>query len=51
LPDDLINKNLYSKLQTSLDRGIKYPDSDANYKAILKDLENFISKTNVQKIK
>ncbi len=51
LPDSLSNKNYFSHLKTSIERGIKYPNNSSNYTSIVWAIENFLDKTNIQTIK
>lgn len=51
LPDSLSNKNYYNYLKTSIERGLLYPNNDANYTAILTAIDNYLEKTNIQSIK
>ncbi|MFK7779797.1 MAG: PKD domain-containing protein, partial [Candidatus Gracilibacteria bacterium] len=51
LPDSLSNKNYYNHLRTAIEVGIKYPNNDSNYTAILIAIENYLEKTNIQSIK
>jgi len=51
LPDNLINKKYYQSLLTSLKKGIKYPNNSTNYSEIIKAIEDFLDKTDVDEIK
>lgn len=51
LPDNLINKKYYQSLLTSLKKGIKYPNNSTNYSEIIRAIEDFLDKTDVDEIK
>ena len=50
LPDSLNNKNYYSQLKTSIERGVLYPDNTSNYTAIVTSIENYLDKTTTKSI-
>jgi len=50
LPDSLINQNLLSNLTTSIQRGIRSPNSELYYNEIVKTLADYIENVNIPKI-
>ncbi len=50
LPDSLANKNYYTHLKTSLERGFKYPDDSWVFTDIEKSIDNFLNKTHIKEI-
>lgn len=51
LPDNLQNKNLLKKLLTDLQRGVQYPNNDANYTEIIKSISDYLDKADIDAIK
>ncbi len=51
LPDTLANKNYYNHLVTALAKGIKYPNNESNYTAILVAIDNYLENTNISAVK
>ena len=50
LPDNLTNKNVYNKIKTSIERGVKYPDNEGNYTAIISDIQAYLENMQIEKI-
>ncbi|MDD2907989.1 MAG: PKD domain-containing protein [Candidatus Gracilibacteria bacterium] len=50
LPDSLANKNYYNYLKSSIEKGVKYPENSAFFEEIATSIENYMEKTNIQKI-
>ncbi|PZM86602.1 hypothetical protein DLH72_00435, partial [Candidatus Gracilibacteria bacterium] len=50
LPDDLLNKNYYTHLQTAIERGIKDPKNNANFDSIASAIDDFLNKTEIKEI-
>lgn len=51
LPDNLQNKNLLKKLLTDLQRGVKFPNNDANYTEIITSISEYLDNANIEAIK
>lgn len=51
LPDNLQNKNLLKKLLTDLQRGVKFPNNDANYTEIIKSIGEYLDNVSIESIK
>ena len=50
LPDNLTNKNVYNKLKTSVERGVKYPDNEGNYTSIVTEIQAYLENMQIEKI-
>jgi hypothetical protein len=50
LPINLSNKNIFNKLKTSIERGIKYPDSEASYTSIVQNIQNYLTDVDIERI-
>ena len=50
LPEDLVNKNYYTHLQTAIERGLKDPKNVANFDAISKAINDFLNETKIQEV-
>jgi len=51
LPDNLINKNLYKKLEIALAKSAKYPANDTMYLGLVDALDNYLEDVNIKSIK
>ncbi len=51
LPDNLINKNYYNSLKSSIERGLKYPENSSQFQTISSSIEDYLNKVNIQKIR
>ncbi len=51
LPDNLINKNYFTSLESSIKRGIKYPENSSQFQNITKAIQSYINDVNIQQIK
>lgn len=50
LPNNLNNKNRYNDLITEIQKGIKYPNSDANYNSLVKALQNYLESVDIKSV-
>jgi hypothetical protein len=51
LPDNLINKNLYKKLEIALAKTAKYTANESVYLALIDALDNYLEDVNIKSIK
>ena len=51
LPNNLSNKNLYKRLETSVKRAYKYPENDAIYQEFKENLVAYIKDVQIQKVR
>ena len=51
LPDDLINKNLYSKLEIAIAWAAKYPKNEEYYSKLIEAMDNYLENTRIQSVK
>ena len=51
LPDNLINKNLYKKLEIALAKSAKYTANESVYLALIDALDNYLEDVNIKSIK
>ena len=51
LPDDLINKNLYSKLEIAIAWAAKYPKNEEYYSKLIEAMDNYLENTSIQSVK
>jgi PKD repeat protein len=51
LPDNLINKNLYKKLEIALAKTVKYPANESMYLALIEALDKYLDKVSIKSIK
>ncbi|MDA7494796.1 PKD domain-containing protein, partial [Candidatus Gracilibacteria bacterium] len=51
LPDNLLNKNLYEKLEIAIAKGAKYPANENIYLALIDAMDNYLEKVSIKSIK
>lgn len=50
LPDNLLNKNIYTKLKTAISKWIQFPENDSNYTTISTQILSFLEDVDIDKI-
>jgi len=50
LPDNLSNKNLFTKLKTAINKWIRYPNTDSNYSEISNQILNYLKNADIKKV-
>jgi hypothetical protein len=51
LPDNLINKNLYKKLEIALAKTVKYPANESMYLGLITALDRYIDNVSIKSVK
>ena len=51
LPENLINKNLFKKLEIALAKSVKYPANESMYEQLVDALDKYLDKVNIKSIK
>jgi hypothetical protein len=51
LPDNLINKNLYRKLEIALAKTVKYPGNESMYLGLVEALDKYLDKVSIKSVK
>lgn len=50
LPDNLINKNYYTSLESAVKRWLKYPENSSQFQNITKAIQSYINDVNIKQI-